>query len=86
MVADRRLLHIREREAAAGDSLALIRSVNNRVAGYPMLSTPSLACGGTTLDPGRCPPTSHEVDDYRNDGDDQEQVNKPPSSVKRKQT
>ena len=37
MVADRRPLHIREREAAAGDPLALIRSVNNRVAGYPIL-------------------------------------------------
>jgi hypothetical protein len=40
----------------------------------------------TALDAGSCAPTPHEVDDHRNEGDDQEQVNKPPSSVKCKQT
>jgi hypothetical protein len=42
------------------------------------------SCGA--LDLGRCPPTSHEVDDHRNNGDDQEQVNQPANSVKCKHT
>jgi hypothetical protein len=49
---------------------------------FPVLR--ARAAHASRLDPGPCPP--HEVDHHSNDGDDQEQVNKPPRSVKREPT